>query len=228
MADDIARAFMTSAQRLGIDPVDLATVVSYETGGTFDPWQKGPTTQWGQHRGLIQAGEPQRKKYGIYEGQSVADQLQSAEHYLTDAGVRPGMGLLDVYSAINAGRVGRYNASDANNGGAPGTVADKVNNQMGGHRKKAEQLLAGLYTPSANSAGVQPMGGNQAIAAAQPPGASPAAFFGDVIAPQPEAPFGNVVANYLQSRKQRDDQAEAENTKRQALLASVGSPFGRG
>jgi hypothetical protein len=49
--------------------------------------------------------------------------------------------MLDVYSAINAGRVGRYNASDANNGGAPGTVRDKVNSQMAGHRKKAEALL---------------------------------------------------------------------------------------
>lgn len=225
MADDIAKAFMTSAQRLGIDPVDLATVVSYETGGTFDPWQKGPTTQWGQHRGLIQFGEPQRKKYGVYEGQSIADQLVPTEKYLTDAGVKPGMGLMDVYSAINAGSVGRNNASDANNGGAPGTVADKVNNQMGGHRKKAEQLLAGLYTPTASSAGPA-LGGTPAAAPAE--GVSPAAFFGDIIAPRPDQPFGNVVANYLQSKQQREQQAEAENAKRQALLGSVGSPFGRG
>jgi hypothetical protein len=26
------------------DPLDIATVISYETGGTFDPWKAGPTT----------------------------------------------------------------------------------------------------------------------------------------------------------------------------------------
>ena len=51
------------------------------------------------------------------------------------------MGLLDIYSAINAGGVGRYNRSDANNGGAPGTVRDKVEQQMAGHRARAMALL---------------------------------------------------------------------------------------
>nr|NIO43689.1 hypothetical protein [Burkholderiales bacterium] len=35
----------------------------------------------------------------------------------------------------------RYNASDANNGGAAGTVRDKVTGQMEGHREKALALL---------------------------------------------------------------------------------------
>ena len=56
-----------------------------------------------------------------------------------------GWGLLDLYSAVNAGKVGRYNASDANNGGAPGTVADKVNSQMGAHRAKATAFLGGEF-----------------------------------------------------------------------------------
>lgn len=131
-----------TAKDLGISPVDLATAISYETAGSFDPWKKGPTTQWGQHRGLIQWGEPQRKKYGVTEGMSPADQMEAVGRYLKDAGVKPGMGLLDVYSAINAGRVGRYGASDANNGGAPGSVADKVAG-MAGHRANAERLLGG-------------------------------------------------------------------------------------
>lgn len=131
---------MASAARLGISPSDLATAISYETGGTFDPWKKGPTTQWGEHRGLIQWGEPQRKKYGVTQDTPVPDQMQAVERYLTDAGVKPGHGLLDVYSAINAGRVGLYNRTDANNGGAPGTVADKVAS-MAGHRMRANALL---------------------------------------------------------------------------------------
>lgn len=145
--DAIVRGIVESARALGINPLDLATAISYETGGTFDPTQPGPTTQWGQHRGLIQFGEPQAREYGVDWNDPVGSQLGEAGavvKYLRKAGVRPGMGLLDIYSAINAGHVGRYNASDANNGGAPGTVADKVNDQMAGHRAKAADLLSGI------------------------------------------------------------------------------------
>lgn len=143
-----ANSIKKAAKALGIDPVDLATVVSYETSGTFDPWVKGPTTQWGTHRGLIQWGEPQRRKYGVTKDMSFDDQMMAAVKYLRDAGVKAGMGILDVYSAINAGGVGLYNRTDANNGGAPGTVRDKVENQMGGHRRKAQRLMAMAETPS--------------------------------------------------------------------------------
>jgi hypothetical protein len=143
---DIKSGIVQTASALGIDPVDLATAISYETAGTFDPTKKGPTTQWGQHRGLIQFGEPQAQKYGVDWNNPLGSQLGAdgaVAKYLKDTGVKPGMGLLDVYSAINAGGVGRYNASDANNGGAPGTVRDKVEQQMAGHRQKALALLGG-------------------------------------------------------------------------------------
>lgn len=144
MASDMRQLIVATAGSLGIRPVDLATAISYETAGTFDPTKRGPTTQWGQHRGLIQFGEPQAKKYGVDWNNPVESQLGpdgAVAKYLRDTGVKPGMGMVDIYSAINAGGVGRYGASDANNGGAPGTVADKVNNQMAGHRQKAESLL---------------------------------------------------------------------------------------
>lgn len=149
--DGIAGGIAETASALGIDPLDLATAISYETAGTFDPTKAGPTTQWGQHRGLIQFGEPQAQKYGVDWNDPLGSQLGAngaVANYLRDTGVKPGMGMMDIYSAINAGGVGRYNASDANNGGAPGTVADKVRNQMAGHREKAMALL-----------GAQPVGG---------------------------------------------------------------------
>ncbi|MGY2052422.1 hypothetical protein [Methylobacterium sp. JK268] len=149
---DLRSALVTAAGQLGVSPLDLGTVVSYETGGTFDPWQRGPTTKWGTHRGLIQFGEPQAQKYGAFEGQSAADQLTGpVVSYLRDAGVQPGMGLLDLYSAVNAGRVGRYDASDAAAGGAPGTVRDKVEMQMDGHRAKAAAILGDGAAPSTAS-----------------------------------------------------------------------------
>ncbi|MDX1102269.1 hypothetical protein GOL81_23160 [Sinorhizobium medicae] len=144
MSQALAAAIVAEAKELGASPYDLATVMSYETGGTFDVWQKGPTTQHGQHRGLIQMGETQRKQYGYYEGMSVEEAVKASGRYLRDRGFKPGMGLLDMYSTINAGRPGLYNRSDANNGGAPGTVKDKVEQQMEGHKAKATALLGGI------------------------------------------------------------------------------------
>lgn len=146
-AKGLSAAIQQTAQQLGIDPLDLATVMSYETGGTFDPWIKGPTTKWGTHRGLIQWGEPQAAKYGVTQDMPIEQQVAAAGQYLRDAGVKPGMGLIDIYSAVNAGAPGRYDRSDHKAGGAPGTVADKVMYQMEGHKQKAAALLGGTYTP---------------------------------------------------------------------------------
>lgn len=146
---NVRQGIVEAAAALGIDPVDLATAISYETAGTFDPMKKGPTTQWGQHRGLIQFGEPQARENGVdFSTKQRATETQlgadgAVVRYLRNAGVKPGMGLLEIYSAINAGGIGEryYNRTDANNGGAPGTVRQKVENQMGGHRRNAEVLL---------------------------------------------------------------------------------------
>jgi hypothetical protein len=147
---DLRSGILQTAQSVGVDPLDLATVISYETAGTFDPTKRGPTTQWGQHRGLIQFGEPQARQYGVDWNDPLGSQLGpegAVANYLKSSGVKPGMGLLDLYSTVNAGAPGLYNRSDANNGGAPGTVRDKVENQMAGHREKAAALLGGDYTP---------------------------------------------------------------------------------
>lgn len=146
MSPELASAIVDVARRNKWDPVHLGTVISYETAGSFDPWKAGPTTQWGQHRGLIQWGEPQAKQYGVTKDTSITDQMLAVEKYLKDRGLKEGAGLMDMYSTINAGAPGLYNRSDANNGGAPGTVADKVNSQMGDHRVRAEELL-GMKAP---------------------------------------------------------------------------------
>ena len=51
------------------------------------------------------------------------------------------MSLLDAYSIVNAGAAGLYNRSDAGAGGTAGTVRDKVEKQMSGHKAKARRLL---------------------------------------------------------------------------------------
>lgn len=148
----VAIGIREAAEELGIDPVDLATTISYETGGTFNPTQKGPTTKWGQHKGLIQFGEPQAKEHGVRWDDPYNSQLGrdgAVVSYLRSRGVTPGMGLLDLYSTINTGAPGLHDRSDAGAGGAPGTVADKVAG-MAAHRKKALLLMDNLSAPRRN------------------------------------------------------------------------------
>ncbi|AIK68526.1 putative internal virion protein [Mesorhizobium phage vB_MloP_Lo5R7ANS] len=152
MNDELRNAINAEAKRIGADPLDFATAMSYETGGTFDPWKKGPTTQWGQHIGFIQMGGPQRKQFGYSPDKSITQLVASSADYLVANGFKPGMSGMDLYSTINAGAPGRYSASDANNGGAPGDVRDKWENQMAGHRRNAAALLGGTYQAITSSA----------------------------------------------------------------------------
>jgi hypothetical protein len=143
---DIATGIRSTANQLGISPIDLATAISYETGGTFNPLELGPETKYGQHRGLIQFGEPQANQYGVSfetRPQAISTQLGPGAgiyQYLKAVGVKPGMGLEQIYSAINTGGVNNLNMTDERAGGMPGTVAEKVAS-MGDHKKNAEKFM---------------------------------------------------------------------------------------
>ena len=156
---EMRQLILDTAAALEMDPRVLATMISYETAGTFDPTKAGPTTQWGQHRGLIQFGEPQAAQYGAdftSPESAIRSQLGpdgAVVKYFRGNGWKPGMSELDAYSIINAGAPGRHNASDANNGGAPGTVADKVKSQFGPHRQKADAFLGAAWAPSYTAGG---------------------------------------------------------------------------
>ncbi|XAI96524.1 hypothetical protein [Microcystis phage Mae-JY35] len=208
MATDLRSGIVATARSLGMNPLDLATIISYETAGTFDPMKAGPTTQWGRHRGLIQFGEPQAKQHGVdfsSPDAALASQLGedgAVARYFRSSGWKPGMGMLDAYSTVNAGAPGRYNASDANNGGAPGTVRDKVEQQMADHRRKAEQLLAmqGGPTPS-TPAQQSPFGAMLPAPMAMPDMPAPSPVPVDVAeyATAPEPKGGNPLSKFLTS-----------------------------
>lgn len=155
----IAPKIVETANSLGMNPVDLATIISYETAGTFDPTKKGPVTKWGQHKGLIQFGQPQAKQYGVDWSDPINSQLgagKAVEKYFRASGWKPGMSVLDAYSIVNAGAPGKYNASDTAAGGAPGTVRDKVENQFAPHRRKAEKLLLASNSYAGTMTDVKP------------------------------------------------------------------------
>tara|TARA_Y100000994_G_scaffold247411_1_gene252729 strand:- start:5140 stop:6714 length:1575 start_codon:yes stop_codon:yes gene_type:complete len=143
---DIASGIYSTAKALGINPIDLATAISYETSGTFDPLSQGLETQYGQHRGFIQFGEPQANQYGVSfetRPQAISTQLGPGAgiyQYLKAVGIQPGMGLKQIYSAINTGGVNNFDMTDERAGGMPGTVAEKVAG-MGDHRKNAQKFM---------------------------------------------------------------------------------------
>jgi hypothetical protein len=217
MASDLAAAILGSANQIGIQPVDLATVISFETGGTFDPWQRGPTTKWGQHRGLIQMGEPQRAQYGYQQGAPLSEQMRAVEKYLVAAGVKPGMGLLDIESAINAGGVGKYNARDMGT-----TVSQKVAG-MGGHRRNAARLLGG--------AGGGGAAGRSTPAQMQAPlivpqAETPTTGAVRVGTPDPLSPLADMFAPQLLQQQQEVDTQAAEQKRRAALFGDLGRLYG--
>jgi len=143
---DIASGIFSTANQLGISPIDLATAISYETAGTFNPLELGLETKYGQHQGLIQFGEPQANQYGVSfetRPQAISTQLGPGAgiyQYLKAVGVKPGMGLDQIYSAINTGGINNFEMTDSRAGGMPGTVAEKVAS-MGDHKKNAEKFM---------------------------------------------------------------------------------------
>lgn len=145
MGSQLVDAVRASSARLGVSPSDVLTAMSYETGGKLDPNLWGG--KGGKYLGLIQFGPEEQAKYGVRPGMPLEEHVNAAENFLRDRGVKPGMGLLDIYSTINAGHPGLYDRSDAGNGGAPGTVYDKVATQMVGHRARANSLLGDESNP---------------------------------------------------------------------------------
>lgn len=148
------QALIASAQRLGLSPVEWGGIIHYESGGDPSRWggAKNPDGS-PRHVGLIQFGPSEQKQFGVTGKESFQEQLPKAEAFLTARGYKPGMGVMNAYSTINAGSPGRFNASDAGNGGMPGTVADKVNGQFAPHYAWANKFLGGGMQLPASAGG---------------------------------------------------------------------------
>lgn len=116
-SSDIAYLRQRAADK-GYNADDLMKVINYESSGRPDVWG-GKNNQY---YGLIQFGPEERKQFGVDTAHpSATNQIDAAFKFLDARGFKPGMGLLDLYSTINAGSPGHYKASDGN-----GTVASHV------------------------------------------------------------------------------------------------------
>ena len=145
---DVVQGIKLASNALGpnISDEDLATILYFETAGSLSPTQKGPVTKWGRHRGYIQFGEPQAKRFGVDWKNPIKSQLGSKGaivKYALAHGFKPGMDKYQLYAAINAGDPTKLGARDAAAGGTWGTVKQKVDHQMHKHRLKARMLLGG-------------------------------------------------------------------------------------
>jgi hypothetical protein len=130
-------ALVEVAGQLGVSPVDLATIIGFETGGTYDPGIVGG--EGGNYQGLIQFGGPERAAYGVVPGMSFEDQLRGpVRRFFEDRFARAGMStqgatLEDLYTTVIAGNPGaNRDAQDSFGTSARSGVA-----KMGPHREAA-------------------------------------------------------------------------------------------
>ena len=89
MTPENAAAIVSAAKDLGTTPEDLATVIGYETAGSYSPKKWGGAG--GNYMGLIQFGPPERAKYGADDQQTFPQQMEAVKRYLKDRGLKPGM-----------------------------------------------------------------------------------------------------------------------------------------
>lgn len=134
-----AAAMIGTAQRLGLDPNQFAALMSWESGGSFNPNVRGG--DGGQYQGLIQFSPDNQQRYGIRPNQSIAEQMPAIERYLIDRGFRPGEhDIRHAYSAVLAGQADeRYWDRSDSNGTTVRNAASKF--QSGDHYERAQQFL---------------------------------------------------------------------------------------
>lgn len=156
--DDLAY-LKQAAARDKYNPDDALKVFNYESSGNPGIWGgKG-----GGYFGLFQAGAPERKQFGIdTENPNAKNQIDAFGKFLAARGYKPGMGLLDMYSTVNAGSPGHFNASDGN-----GTVASHVAKMTGSPMQLSGAAPAGPLAAAGFDFGPS-YGGGETQASAAP------------------------------------------------------------
>jgi hypothetical protein len=134
-----AAAMVQTARRLGLEPVEFVAMMSWESGGTLNPNKLGG--DGGAYRGLIQFSPENQQRYGIREGQSIAEQMPAVERYLLDRGFMPGEHTIEhAYSAVLAGNASeKYWDRQDSNGTSVRNAAEKF--RSGTHVDRAVKFL---------------------------------------------------------------------------------------
>lgn len=132
-----AKTLIEAAARLGIKPLDLATIIAYETKGTFSPTIKGGAG--GAYTGLVQFGPEEYKTYHVAENKTFDSQLlNSVVPFLQDRFGKvgkqtQGASLADLYRTVIGGNPNvPLTAKDQN-----GTIAQHLLRMTGTARTQA-------------------------------------------------------------------------------------------
>lgn len=109
-----ARAIISAANQLQLDPREFAALMSFESAGTFDPSIMGG--DGGRYMGLIQFSPDNQRTYGITPGMSLEAQLVKVVQYLKDRGFKPGQHRIEnAYAAVLRGQAHMVdNVTDSN------------------------------------------------------------------------------------------------------------------
>lgn len=159
-ANDMQKAIVREANKLGISPQDLATMIHYESAGTMSPSKWGG--KGGNYMGLIQFGPNERKQFGVREGQSFDEQMVSVGKFLEYRGLKswlqshPNASEQEkryaLYSTINAGRPDeKYWVRSDRPGYNVMRHVDEMFNS--GHASYAKNLLTGTKLTPSDAAG---------------------------------------------------------------------------
>lgn len=112
-----AEALRRAAQKLGVDAADLGSIISFETGGSFDPHKVGGEAN--KYKGLIQFGPDEQRRYynpkDTFETQVEDGVVRYFQDRFKKAG-KPTQGatLEDLYTTVIAGNPGaNRNARDS-------------------------------------------------------------------------------------------------------------------
>jgi len=101
------RALVNAANKLGVSPLDLATIIGFESGGTYSPNKVGG--EGNKYRGLIQFGPEEQKRYGVRPGQSFEDQIEKSvvrffqDRFAGAGRTTAGASLTDLYRTVLGG-----------------------------------------------------------------------------------------------------------------------------
>ena len=203
-----------AAARDHYNPDDALKVFKYESSNRPDIWGgKG-----NKYFGLFQAGPSERAQFGVdTQNPSARNQIDAFGKYLTARGFKPDMGLLDMYSTVNAGSPGHYNASDR-----PGMTVAKHVAAMGGQATPQGAIPGSAPIMDAS---LQP----SAIPAAPGAPVSPAIASEDVAPEQYDrGAMKGLLARLMPDLNAEQQVASAEPTQMQLAPADPVKPRGRG
>ncbi|MEG3437702.1 tape measure protein [Pannus brasiliensis CCIBt3594] len=144
-ANSKQRALIWAANQLGLKPEELGAIISWETGGTFNPDKVGGAGN--NYRGLIQFGPPERRQFGVYPGQPFEDQLKSVVAYFQTRGFKPGMGLLRAYATVLGGNPNVNVHARDSFGTSPYSAFLNQLSPGKPHYESARRFLAGALSP---------------------------------------------------------------------------------